>query len=84
MDINTNMENKEKPQKPKPDKKPQPEIQAPSTSPLREPASTPGIDRTPIMPERDSTDMPIEMPGSDPSPEIGLTPTPNVDENRPH
>ena len=71
------------PSKPKPDNSPKPEIPMPSTTPLSNPTTTPGIDRTHIMPEHDTRDRPEESPAPLEFPEVGNETKPEIDENTP-
>lgn len=72
-----------KPNNPGPDDTPKPEIPIPSTTPLSTPASTPGVDRTQVMPEYDTTNMPEENPIPRVFPEVNPENTPSIDENSP-
>lgn len=75
--------NSSKPESPMPDTSPKPEIAIPSTTPLSNPASTPGVDRTHIMPEHDTKSIPEELPVPQVFPEVNPEDTPSIDENSP-
>lgn len=62
--------------------KPTPEIPRPSTTPITNPVTIPGIDRTDVMPENDTINMPEERPIPLEFPELNPNKT-NLDENTP-
>lgn len=82
MEMRRQDPNQPEPNRPKPDIS-NPEIPNPSKSPITNPTSKPGIDRTGIEPEHDTRNIPDEMPPPIDLPEVDPEKIPPVDPNHP-